>query len=106
MEDPLDSGQEEHPRAFVFEDEHDLAAKRNRFWIIGVLIIAGLGLFVAEKYVTVVKPNIESMAEKSGSTTVERLESAVRTVVPGNPGDIRRGSYRQYRMVRTADRSR
>ncbi|MDT8323816.1 MAG: hypothetical protein RRA94_06895 [Bacteroidota bacterium] len=54
---------------------------RRRLWIAGSLVVLIIVLFVADRYVTLVQPNIERMQTRRDLQSVESLEEDVRKVL-------------------------
>jgi polysaccharide deacetylase 2 family uncharacterized protein YibQ len=61
-------------------DEQDHGARR-RMWVAGFLVVVIIALFVADRYVTLVQPNIERMQTRRDLQSVESLENDVRKVL-------------------------
>ncbi|MCB2205958.1 hypothetical protein KQI65_14550 [bacterium] len=62
------------------EDEQNRGVRR-RLWIAGFLVVLIILLFVADRYVTLVQPNIERMQTQRDLQSVENLEEDVRKVL-------------------------
>lgn len=60
------------------EQDHGV---RRRMWIAGILVVLIIVLFVADRYVTLVQPNIERMQTRRDLQSVESLEDDVRKVL-------------------------
>lgn len=60
------------------EEDHGV---RRRLWIAGFLVVLIIVLFVADRYVTLVQPNIERMQTRRDLQSVESLEDDVRRVL-------------------------
>ena len=79
--DPDRRYEEEH---FSYASDADRDAERGvrrRLWFAGVLLVLIIVLFVADRYVTLVQPNLERMATQRDLQSVESLEDDVRKVL-------------------------
>lgn len=54
---------------------------RLRMWIAGLLVVSIVGLYVVDRYVTLVQPNIERMRTQRDFESVKSLENDVRKVL-------------------------
>lgn len=67
--------------AMLEADEHSDRGVRRRIWIAGALVALIVILFVADRYVTLVQPNIERMQDRRDLQSVRSLEGDVRNVL-------------------------
>lgn len=67
--------------ALLAEDERNDRGVRRRLWIAGILATLIVTLFVADRYVTLVQPNIERMQVRRDLQSVKTLEADVREVL-------------------------
>ncbi|MBR9977688.1 MAG: hypothetical protein KFH87_06320 [Bacteroidetes bacterium] len=67
--------------ALLDEDDRSGRALRRRLWLAGILLTLIVVLFVADRYVTLVEPNIARMQSKRDLQSVRSLEGDVRTVL-------------------------
>ena len=72
-EDYHDEENIDRTKPFAFEEEGDLRGKKIRFWIITIEVVLALGFFVGDKYVTVVKPNIDILTNRQGESAAKEL---------------------------------
>ena len=68
------------PRSFVQSDEPDRGLK-VRVWIAGLLVALIVILFVAERFVTLVQPNLDRMQNREELASVESLQHDVERIL-------------------------
>ncbi len=67
--------------ALLAEDEQQGRGVRRRIWLAGFLVALIVILFVADRYITLVQPNIDRMQDKRDLRSVESLEGDVRNAL-------------------------
>ena len=77
----FDPEQREQIYAMLEEDERSDRGVRRRIWVAGFLVALIVLLFVADRYVTLVQPNIERMQDRRDLRSVASLEGDVRNVL-------------------------
>ncbi len=77
----FDEEEREHLYAMLAEDEQSDRGVRWRIWIAGFLVALIVILFVADRYVTLVQPNIARMQDRRDLQSVQSLEGDVRNVL-------------------------
>ncbi|MFA6235442.1 MAG: hypothetical protein WC824_14800 [Bacteroidota bacterium] len=78
---PLDEEERENLYAILAEDGQQDRGVRRRIWLAGFLAALIVILFVADRYITLVQPNIERMQDKKDIQSVQSLEADVRDVL-------------------------
>lgn len=76
-------GEETPSDGFVRQDEERNPGLRIRMWIAGGLAVAAIILFAADRFMVLVKPNIDRYATERDLTSVENLERDVVGVLDG-----------------------
>jgi hypothetical protein len=79
----FDENERERLHAMLAEDEQQDRGLRRRTWVAGFLVALIVILFVADRYVTLVQPNIARMQDKRDLQSVLSLEEDVRNVLDG-----------------------
>jgi polysaccharide deacetylase 2 family uncharacterized protein YibQ len=77
----FDEEERDRVYAMLAADEDNDRGVRRRIWIAGFLVALVLLLFIADRYVTLVQPNIARMQDRRDLESVQSLESDVRNVL-------------------------
>ncbi len=77
---PWDEFDEDTPAPVFAEAPEDTRAERGvrvRYWIIAVLVAMAVGIFAVERFIVLVKPNLDTLDVQRDSSSVLDLEHAV-----------------------------
>lgn len=77
----IDPEDREQLYAMLADDERHDRGVRRRIWVAGFLVALIVILFVADRYITLVQPNIERMRDRRDLQSVQSLETDVRNVL-------------------------
>lgn len=77
----FDEQDRERLYAILDEDAQQDRGVRRRIWLAGFLVALIVILFVADRYITLVQPNIERMQDRRDLQSVESLEGDVRNAL-------------------------
>ncbi|MFZ1728814.1 MAG: hypothetical protein WBQ23_02900 [Bacteroidota bacterium] len=77
----FDEQEREKLYAILADDEQQDRGVRRRIWLAGFLVALIVILFVADRYITLVQPNIARMQDKRDLQSVQSLEGDVRNVL-------------------------
>ncbi|MBE0643034.1 MAG: hypothetical protein IH600_03045 [Bacteroidetes bacterium] len=77
----FDEEEREQLYAMLAADEQSDRGIRRRIWVAGFLVALIVILFVADRYITLVQPNLVRMQDRRDLQSVQSLESDVRNVL-------------------------